>query len=153
MPNGKKKKKKDYYKDFNLANFIADEKCVICGNPKVLDNIPEDEPPSHYDPPPEYPVVTSVKEYFFVVCANCRQRIADGLCVTCGKKLKNKDTELDYFFLHVGQALAEEIIRVRSELTKWIPQIQRYKKKTAPVVANKDKKDVKSLFKKKKAQK
>jgi len=148
MPNGKKSKT-EYFKDFNLANFIADDRCVICGNPKALDNIPEDEPATHYDPPPEYPVVTHVEDYFFIVCANCRGKISMGLCITCSSDLDDPKLSADYVYLDVAQHLAEEIVRLRSELTKWIPKIQHYQKKTSPLVTDKGKKDVKSLFKKK----
>lgn len=148
MPNGKKKRKQ-YYRDFDLATFISEDRCIVCGNPRVLLDIDEDAIPDHYDPPPNFPIVTHAEEYFFAICTTCRQRISDALCLKCGKKLKVEDLNLDFFFLHVGQALAKEIIRYRSELTKWVPVIQDRMKKDAPITDD-GKKNVKGLFGKKK---
>lgn len=139
-----KKKKKEYQEEFNLAKFIAEDRCVVCGTSKSLDNVPEESPPP-YDDPPEYPIVTVAKDFFFIVCADCRTKISEGLCITCGHEKEVKSGDTDYVILEIAQHLAEEIIRLRSELTRWIPDIQRYKKEMGIVTP---KKDIKKLFRK-----
>lgn len=151
MPNGKKKRKQ-YYKDFDLATFISEDRCVVCGNAKTLDNMPKEEPPVHYDPPPQFPIVSSNKEYFFVLCADCRQSIFDGLCISCTKEKEHVNQESDYVILNLVEHLSSEIIRYKSELTKWVPIIQSHMKLTAPITDD-GKKNIKGLFGKKKKKK
>jgi hypothetical protein len=150
MPNGVKKGKKHYYKTFNLAAFISEDRCISCGSEKTLEKTPE-EVPDHYAPSPDYPVSTWAEEFFFTICPECRTRITSGLCIKCGEKAEDPDADLDYFILHVGRKMGEEIIRLRSEFTKWIPEIMRYKKATGQYdETTKPQKDVKKLFKKRK---
>ena len=145
MPNGKKKRKQ-YYRDFDLAKFLAKDCCVVCGNPKALEY--EGDPPDSYDPPPDFPVSIANKEYFFTLCSNCRRNIFDGLCIACTKEKQYVNQESDYVFLNLVEKLSQEIIRHKSELTKWVPVIQEHLKKTAPITDD-GKKNVQSLFGKK----
>jgi len=136
MSNWSKRRKKKHIQEFDLAKFIAEDRCVICGASKSLDNLPKDED--------DYPIISTAKDYFFIVCPECRKRIHSGLCVSCGKELLQGNFNDDYVVLDVVQHLSEEIIRLRSELTRWIPEIQQRKKDSRFA-----KKNVKRLFKKK----
>jgi len=142
MSNWSREKKKKDLEEFDLAKFISEDRCVVCGNSKSFDNVPEESPDSYSDPP-EYPVVTVAKDFIFIVCAECRIKISDGLCITCCHEKEVKSGNTDYVILEIAQHLAEEIIRLRSELTKWIPEIQKYKKAMGIVTPRKD---VKKLF-------
>lgn len=143
MPNGSRVKK-GYYKEFDLAKFISEDRCVICGNSKSLNNVPEEDPAPYTDPP-EYPIVTVAKDFFFIVCGTCRITIFEGLCIACGQQKEEGADNVDYVILDIAQHLAEEIIRVRSELTKWVPIIQKYEHQKSYVAP---KKNVSKLFKK-----
>jgi len=139
--------KTEYFEKFNLAEFLADEKCVVCGQPKTLDKTPEYEPEESRETPPEFPMMKIAKEFFFLICAKCRKRVFNGLCISCTKDLDSKDGDFDYFVLAVCQRFAEEYIRIKSELTKWTPRIQSEMRKSVSVTVKTDRKKQRSLLK------
>lgn len=124
MP-GWSENRKEYWKDFSLAKFIAEDRCVVCGSANTYEKTPEGEAEDK-----DYPLVSTVKEFFFIVCPECRLKVSDGLCITCWNEKEYKDGKTDFIYLDIAQHLSKEIIRLRSELTKWIPKIQSFKKKT-----------------------
>lgn len=139
--------KKEYFENFNLAEFIAEERCVVCGQPKTLNKTPEVVPDETRETPPEFPIMRIAKEFFFLICPKCRKRVFNGLCVACTKELGTKDSDFDYFVLAICQKFAEEYIRIKSELTKWTPKIQAEMRKSVSISVNPDLEKQRKLLK------